>query len=110
MTLQVQLVLRAMLADPGAEHYGLQLCKETGLPGGTIYPIVARLERFGWVASSWEDPSEYIEQGRPPRRYYRLTDEGAERARYALAHAYSAGKQPRTIVGVPWPDPSGTPS
>ena len=43
MTLQVQLVLRALLADLAAEHYGLQLCAETGLPSGTIYPIVARL-------------------------------------------------------------------
>lgn len=109
MTLQVQLVLRSMLQDPRSEHYGLQLCKETGLPGGTIYPIVARLEGLGWVTSSWEDPSEYIAEGRPPRRYYRLTDEGAEQARYALARA-SAGKQPRVSAGVPWPDPSGMPS
>ena len=45
MTLQTQLVLRVMLAEPAAEHYGLQLCEETGLPSGTIYPIVARLEQ-----------------------------------------------------------------
>src|SRR5262249_15997522 len=53
ITLQTQLVLRAMLAEPAAERYGLQLCAETGLPSGTIYPIVARLEQLGWVHSSW---------------------------------------------------------
>ena len=106
MTLQTQLVLRAMLADPAAEHYGLQLCAETGLPSGTIYPIVIRLEKFGWVVSSWEDPAEHITQGRPRRRYYRLTHEGAEQARDALARAYRPRKQPRLGVGVPWPGPS----
>src|ERR1017187_10872344 len=64
---------------------GLQLCAETGLPSGTIYPIGVRLEKFGWVVSSWEDPAEHITQGRPRRRYYRLTDEGAEQARDALS-------------------------
>lgn len=103
MTLQTQLVLRAMLAEPASEYYGRQLCAETGLPGGTIYPIMARLERLGWVVSSWEDPVRHITEGRPPRRYYRLTDEGAEQARDALARAYRPKKQPQRGIGVPWP-------
>jgi PadR family transcriptional regulator, regulatory protein PadR len=105
MTLQTQLVLRAMLAEPGSEHYGLQLCEETGLPSGTVYPIVARLEQVGWVTSSWEDPLEHIAEGRPRRRYYRLSDDGAEQARDALARAYRPKKQPRVGV-MPWPDPT----
>jgi DNA-binding PadR family transcriptional regulator len=103
MTLQTQLVLRAMLTEPGSGHYGLQLCEETGLPSGTIYPIVARLEQLGWLVSSWEDPAEHIAQGRPRRRYYRLTDEGAEQARGALARAYRPRKQPRLGLGLTWP-------
>jgi PadR family transcriptional regulator, regulatory protein PadR len=101
MTLQTQLVLRAMLAEPTAEHYGLQLCDETGLPSGTIYPIVARLEQLGWVVSNWEDPAEHIAKGRPRRRYYLLTPDGAEQARDALARAYRPRKQPRFGVSVP---------
>jgi PadR family transcriptional regulator PadR len=89
------------------EHYGLQFCEETGLPSGTIYPIVARLEQLGWVASSWEDPAEHVTEGRPRRRYYRLTDDGAEQARDALARAYRPSKQPRPGFGVPWPDLPG---
>lgn len=107
MTLQTQLVLRAMLAKPTVERYGLQLCAETGLPSGTIYPIVARLEQLGWVESSWEEPSEHIAEGRPRRRYYRLTEEGAEQARDALARVYRARKQPRLGPGVAWPDATG---
>jgi PadR family transcriptional regulator, regulatory protein PadR len=104
MTLQTQLVLRVMLAEPASEHYGLQICAETGLPSGTIYPIVARLEQLGWVTSNWEDPAEHVTEGRPRRRYYRLTDEGAEQARDALARAYRPRRQPRPGFGVAWPD------
>jgi len=107
MTLQTQLVLRAMLAEPAAERYGLQLCAQTGLPSGTIYPIVARLEQLGWVESSWEDPGEHVAQGRPRRRYYRLTEEGAEQARDALARVYRSRKQPRSGWGVAGPDVFG---
>ncbi|MEV4053575.1 PadR family transcriptional regulator [Amycolatopsis sp. NPDC049688] len=88
MTLQTQLVLRALLQRPTREQYGLELCAETGLPSGTIYPIVARLENFGWLESRWEDPNEHITEGRPRRRYYRLTDDGAEQARVALARVH----------------------
>jgi PadR family transcriptional regulator PadR len=104
MTLQTQLVLRAMLAEPTAERYGLQLCAETGLPSGTIYPIVARLEQLGWVESSWEDPREHVAEGRPRRRYYRLTDAGAQQARDALARVHRSRKQPLFGPAVTWPE------
>ena len=108
MTLQTQLVLRAMLDDSVGEHYGLQLRDETGLPSGTIYPILARLERCGWVASSWEDPMQHILEGRPRRRYYQLTGEGAERARDALARISRSRKRPYPGPALPFPAPSWT--
>ena len=86
MTLPTQLVLRALLAEPTHEKYGLQICADAGLPSGTIHPILARLEGLGWLESRWEDISPR-KQGRPRRRYYRLTADGAERARNALAQA-----------------------
>jgi PadR family transcriptional regulator len=110
MTLQTQLVLRALLADPAAERYGLQLCEETGLPSGTIYPIVARLEQLGWVESNWEDPATHVSQGRPRRRYYRLTDDGAEHARVALARVWRPRRQPFLTLGTPPPGVPGTSS
>lgn len=81
-------VLRAVAAGPG---YGFNVIDETGLPSGTVYPALARLERDGYVRSSWEDEEAAREGKRPPRRYYRLTAVGvrvlnAELARYrALA-------------------------
>ena len=86
MTLATQLVLRAMLAEPAREMYGLQICHDAGLPSGTIHPILARLERLGWAESRWEE-ADPQEEGRPRRRYYRLNEDGAERARVALAQA-----------------------
>jgi PadR family transcriptional regulator, regulatory protein PadR len=86
MTIPTQLVLRAMLAEPTREMYGLQICQAAELPSGTIHPILARLERLGWLESHWEDAVPQ-EEGRPRRRYYRLTEDGAERARIALAQA-----------------------
>ncbi len=94
MTLQTQLVLQALLEDPEQQCYGLQLCHLAGLPSGTIYPILARLEQIGWVDSAWEDPALHEEAGRPRRRFYRITHDGAEQAREALARAYRSRKQP----------------
>lgn len=86
MTLPTQLVLRALLDEPTRAKYGLEIGKIADLPSGTTHPILARLEGLGWVESYWEE-SDPHEQGRPRRRYYRLTTAGAERARIALASA-----------------------
>src|SRR5260370_31106005 len=76
MTGPVQQVLQAMLEDPAVARYGLQISKQAGLETGTLYPVMARLERTGWVESSWEDPDLSISDGRPRRRYYQLTKDG----------------------------------
>jgi len=87
MTIPTQLVLRALLDDPTAELYGVEIGTAAGLPSGTVHPLLARLERIGWVQSRWEDVDPRA-AGRPPRRYYRLTSTGIEPARNALARAY----------------------
>jgi PadR family transcriptional regulator PadR len=89
MTLTTQLVLRALLEDPTRERYGLELCAAAGLPSGTIHPILARLERVGWLDSHWED-ADPAREGRPRRRYYRLNPDGAEKARDAIARAHTS--------------------
>ncbi len=86
MTLPTQLVLRALLEDPSREMYGLEICAAAGLASGTIHPILARLEGIDWLESRFEDVDPR-EQGRPRRRYYRFTPNGAQRAQSALAQA-----------------------
>lgn len=88
MTLQTQLVLRALLEEPARQRYGLELCELAGLPSGTTYPILARLEEVGWVNSTWEDPAVPEQAGRPRRRLYRITRDGAEQARATLARVF----------------------
>lgn len=58
-------------------HYGYSLLRsleERGsitLKEGTLYPILARLDRDGLISAEWVDSA----QG-PPRKYYSLTDSG----------------------------------
>jgi PadR family transcriptional regulator, regulatory protein PadR len=89
MTLPTQLVLLAFLEDPERQMYGLEICAAAGLPSGTIHPILARLEKLGWLRSSWEqiDPTQ---EGRPRRRYYRLDSNSIATVRAALARAHAA--------------------
>ena len=84
LTLQTQLVLTALLRDPGSERYGLEIAREAHLPSGTIYPILARLESAGWLLGGWEDIDE-AREGRRRRRYYKLSPFGASKAAEALA-------------------------
>jgi PadR family transcriptional regulator, regulatory protein PadR len=87
MTIPTQLVLEALLDDATRELYGLEIGESAGLRSGTVHPILARLEGYGWLASRWED-IDAAQEGRPARRYYKLTADGAQAARAALARAY----------------------
>ncbi|MFL5880036.1 MAG: hypothetical protein ACJ742_00245 [Actinomycetes bacterium] len=64
MTIPTQLVLRALLADPAQELYGVEIGQAAGLPSGTVHPILARIEGVGWLTSGWEDIDPRAE-GRP---------------------------------------------
>jgi PadR family transcriptional regulator PadR len=46
---------------------------------GTIYPLLSRLRREGWVTTTWVES-----EAGPPRRYYALTADG-RRALLAFA-------------------------
>jgi DNA-binding PadR family transcriptional regulator len=87
MTIPTQLVLEALLDDPTQERYGLEIGETAGLRSGTVHPILARLEGYGWLASRWEEIDPAVE-GRPPRRYYALTADGVQAAGAALARAH----------------------
>lgn len=58
-------------------RYGLDIVSYTGLPSGTVYPTLGRLNRSGLVRAHWEDRREAEREGRPRRRYYELTSDGA---------------------------------
>lgn len=91
ITAQVARVLRAFLDDVTSPRFGMDLIKTTGLPSGTLYPILARLERAGWLLSKKESIDPALE-GRPPRPYYTLCPSAVAQARYEVA---SLGEQLR---------------
>jgi DNA-binding PadR family transcriptional regulator len=67
-----------------AEAHGFLLAKELRdgrqarrlTAYGTLYKALDRLERAGYLASRWEDPQLAADEGRPRRRFYRVTLEG----------------------------------
>jgi DNA-binding PadR family transcriptional regulator len=76
-------VLALFLTHRTDEIAGSEIAKNTKLASGTLYPILLRLENAGWLKSKWEteDPRDL---GRPRRRLYRLTGEGARSAQAAF--------------------------
>lgn len=69
--------------------YGFSIMEMTGLPSGTVYPAMRRLERDDLIRSQWERQSIADAEQRPPRKYYKLTAAGrasleASRRRYPL--------------------------
>jgi DNA-binding PadR family transcriptional regulator len=69
--------------------YGYTVMEVTGLPSGTVYPAMRRLERDQLIRSQWERQSIADAAMRPPRKYYRLTRSGealleTSRKRYPL--------------------------
>jgi DNA-binding PadR family transcriptional regulator len=77
--------------------YGFDVIDATGLPSGTVYPALSRLERDGFVKSTWEEETSAHSEGRPARRYYRVTASGqkalAEAAEHYLALIPSPGRR-----------------
>lgn len=98
MTIPTQLVLQVFLDDAARDRYGSDIGAEAGLPSGTVHPILARLEGFGWLESRWEEIDPRVE-GRPARRYYRLTGVGVQSAQSAVARAH----RPRRGFSLPQP-------
>ena len=82
--------------------YGFDIIDITGLPGGTVYPALRRLEEAGHLTSKWEKQSIAQAEPRPPRKYYELTRSGREalteaikRYRLLEQNQVSKGRDPK---------------
>ena len=104
MTGALARVLAAFLADPAAPRYGYDLMKAARLQSGTLYPLLARLEREQLAGSAWETPRQ---DGQRPRKYYRLTAEGIRVARLELARASARRPRAPARPGRPVPGSLG---
>ena len=56
--------------------YGFDIMDITGLPSGTVYPALRRLEELGYVESKWEKHTIAQKELRPPRKYYEVEADG----------------------------------
>ena len=79
----VMKVLGASLSSGRVELSGADISRATNLSSGTLYPILFRLERAGWLESRWEDEDPRVLK-RPRRRLYQVTALGERRARAAV--------------------------
>jgi PadR family transcriptional regulator, regulatory protein PadR len=70
-------ILAALLDARGGWSHGYDLARIAGVKGGTLYPLLIRLEAQGYLEAEWQQPSG---SGRPPRHAYRLTARGVELA------------------------------
>ena len=93
----LELIVLHLLAS--GEAYGYEIVTKLtsrtngslGVTDGTLYPVLYRLERAGFVAVRWETPDRGV-----PRKYYRLTDAG--RDELGPTHATNG-----TPLRAPWP-------
>lgn len=88
-------VAQAFMADPRGRHWGYDLSRTSGVRSGALYPMLRKFLEQGWVTDGWEDPDQAQADGRPPRRFYELTDLG----RAELASTAAAAR--RRGIGIP---------
>ena len=81
LTLPTAMVLMAVFRS---YRYGFDISDATGLPSGTVYPVLRRLEEAGLLRSRWEAAQTALAEQRPPRRYYTITSSGSQAVRDAM--------------------------
>ena len=82
------LKVMAMFLDHQSESFtGSQVMKNTKLKSGTVYPLLSRLANGGWLSANWEDMDPL--KDRQPRRLYKLTDSGKDKALEVLSEELS---------------------
>jgi PadR family transcriptional regulator PadR len=88
----------AVLAALRAEQYGYTLRKTLADHGlaieeSTLYPLLRRLEAQGMLASQWR------EEERRKKRFYRITKEGGQVLQRLLAEWKSIDRSLQTVLG-----------
>ena len=99
LSLSATVVLQAVANGYG---YGFDVMDTTGLPSGTVYPALRRMEAAGLVRSKWESAAAAQREQRPTRKYYDITRSG----QLALAEAadrYRLPNRPPATAAKPSP-------
>jgi len=78
--------------------YGFDIMDATGLPSGTVYPALRRMEGAGLIASRWEAPALAQREQRPARKYYELSRAGVGALNDAASRYRLAGQAPARVI------------
>ena len=103
LTLPTAMVLLAVSRN---YRYGFDISDVTGLPSGTVYPVLRRLEEAGLLRSRWEAAQTARAEQRPPRRYYTVTSSGAQAVEEALGRYPTLGRALDSATPSPEPRPA----
>jgi PadR family transcriptional regulator PadR len=82
MTHPTALILTALAAG---YRFGFDIMDATGLPSGTVYPALRRMQEARLVRSTWESEKAAHQDRRPRRKLYELTSSGHEAVSEAQA-------------------------
>jgi DNA-binding PadR family transcriptional regulator len=88
----------AVLKALTSARYGLDIMAITGLPSGTVYPTLSRMETRGYVRGVWEPAGTAEREGRPRRRYYELTPTGVRALAGALQELTVLSRMPKPLA------------
>jgi len=99
LSFSATVILQALANGYG---YGFDIMDNTGLPSGTVYPALRRMEAAGLVVSRWENPAVAQREQRPARKYYELSKSG-QRALADAASRYRLTAREPVRVGRPSP-------
>lgn len=64
--------------DDNLPWFGYDLSRHIGIRAGRMYPALTRLHEAGWISDGWEDAAVAQADGRPRRRWYRITADGRQ--------------------------------
>ena len=103
LTLPTAMVLLAVSRN---YRYGFDISDATGLPSGTVYPVLRRMEEAGLLRSRWEAAETAHAEQRPPRRYYTVTASGAQAVRDALSRYPTLDRALDHAATAPQPRPA----
>lgn len=95
--------LAILKAISNGYRHGFDIIDVTGLPGGTVYPALGKLEADGHVRSTWEDPQIAQQDKRPPRRYYELRKAGERLLEESLREFRELERLPPARAAAPRP-------
>jgi PadR family transcriptional regulator len=83
--------VRVLASIANGVRYGFDIMEASDLPSGTVYPILARLEKAGYIRGRWEAAETAQRDKRPTRRYYEISASGTKALARSVEHYRTLG-------------------